>query len=106
MSNKIVCKSFDTRSTGATISISGRVRLFGFHSVGRTTGMKNIEFKNKDRSGEVIASIVTEKNGYWGQYECVYNFGSNGILFPDGLFIDTQNTSLQYISNSSFFYQV
>ena len=104
--NQLSCKSFDTKSADATISISGRLRLFGFHSVGTVVGANaTIIFKNKDRSGDVVAVLGREPEGRWGAYKCVYNFGPNGILFPDGLFVDTKNTTAGYITNSSFFYQ-
>ena len=106
---QLICKSFNTGSADATISISGRLRLFGFHSVGNSANPNLICFKNENRSGKVIASLVTEREGYWGAYKCIYNFGPNGILFPDGLFLDTNNNSnsggTYFMSNSSFFYE-
>jgi hypothetical protein len=103
---QLICKSFNTKSADATISIPGRLRLFGFHSVGNSANPILLHLKNKNRNGEVIARLTNEYEGVWGAFKCVYNFGPNGILFSDGLFLDTNNSGGTYfISNSSFFYE-
>ena len=112
-SRPLICKTFDTESSGATITISGRIRLFAFSSVGTANDSAVMNFKNGDLSGDVILPIVTQSNAtWWGGYINLFRFSPSGILFPDGLFLDTTNgvgegdaVATGYITNASFFYQ-
>ncbi len=100
-SRPLICKTFDTRSS-TTITISGRIRLFAFSSVGTVTATKTLNFKNGDRSGDVILPINTQYNSGWGGYINLSRYSPSGILFPDGLFVDFFPGE---ITNASFFYQ-
>ena len=107
-SRPLICKTFDTESSGATITISGRIRLFAFSSVGTANDSAVMNFKNGDLSGDVILPILTQSNDNWGGYINLFRFSPSGILFPDGLFLDPTNggaVGTNYITNASFFYQ-
>tara|TARA_R100001244_G_scaffold15888_1_gene17652 strand:- start:982 stop:1314 length:333 start_codon:yes stop_codon:yes gene_type:complete len=102
-SRQLICTTFNPESDGTTITISGRIRLFAFSSVGISGGSNVLNFKNGDRSGDVILPILTQSNDNWGGYINLFRFSPSGILFPDGLFLDVVNTN--YATNASFFYQ-
>ena len=106
--NQVTCKTITNFASTGSITIPGRLKLFAFGSTNNNSGGDVLFLKNGDRSGEIIAPIVTQRQIGWGVYQGLYNFGKDGILFPDGLFMDfsiADSTSYVTFVSASFFYQ-
>jgi hypothetical protein len=113
--NQVICKTIITTTSGGDspeqdITIPGRLRLFAFSAVGKDAGASILFFKNGNVNGEIIANIPTLRNVGWGAYQGLYNFGKDGILFPDGLFVqnakvDNGTSPDRVFVSASFFYQ-
>ncbi len=106
--NQVTCKTITNFATTGSRKITGRLRLFEFSSTNDQAGGDVLFLKNGNRSGEIIAPILTPRNVGWGVYQGLYNFGKDGILFPDGLFMDfslADGTSYKTFVSASFFYQ-
>jgi len=108
-SRPLKCKTFNPDASSPTITISGRVRLFAFSSVGTDSGTSVLVFKNGDRSGNVVLAITRQPEALFGTFQNIQRFSPSGILFPDGLFLETGNTGDADadfpVSNASLFYQ-
>ena len=108
-SRPLKCKTFNPDASSPTITISGRVRLFAFSSVGTKTASSVLVFKNGDRGGDVVLSISRQPEALFGVFQNIQRFSPSGILFPDGLFLETGNTGDAAdnfpVSNASLFYQ-
>jgi len=87
------------------ITISGRIRLLGYSVARGSTGQRYLTFRHGDSGGD-IALKVKDGTVTWPDPNPYKSVPGGGILFPDGLFLDTTNdVSNKYFKAVTIIYQ-